>query len=155
MFFQVKSDEYSFMDVSKVDQYNRRIYYQSPDSYLFLAGFQIDKLQLTHTRRVYNLMDFIGDLGGVIEIFVILYGGILYRISEHSFNMYATKTLFLAETSDETLFQKPKLLKKDNTLKKYIAKKYDPPETLECTKHLHHRQIILSPFNKFKSFFNC
>ena len=66
-----------------------------------------------HTREVYNLLDLFGELGGVIEIFIISFGVVLYPISKHSFILNATKILFKAKTTEKNLF---KISKKDKLL---------------------------------------
>jgi hypothetical protein len=49
-----------------------------------------------------------GEMGGVIEIIVIVFGVILYPISKQSFILKATSELFKARTSDNLLFEKSK-----------------------------------------------
>ena len=44
---------------------------------------------VTHIRERYRIMDILGDLGGVIEIIMIVLGTVLYPISEHSFILKA------------------------------------------------------------------
>ena len=44
-------------------------------------------------------------MGGVVEIIVIIFGVILYPISEQSFVLKATSELFKARTSDSELFK--------------------------------------------------
>jgi hypothetical protein len=51
-------------------------------------------------REVYNLIDLIGEMGGVVEIIVIVFGVIIYPISHQSFILNATSQLFKARTSD-------------------------------------------------------
>ena len=51
-------------------------------------------------RTIYNLFDLLGDLGGVTEIIMIVFGAFLFPISEHSFTMDAMKKFFLARTKD-------------------------------------------------------
>jgi hypothetical protein len=46
----------------------------------------------------------LGSLGGIGNIMVIIFGFILYPISEHSFNMKAFKKFYFARTKDQTLF---------------------------------------------------
>jgi len=48
-------------------------------------------------------MDFLGDLGGVTEVLMIMLGSFLYPISEFSFILAATKKLFYARTASEDL----------------------------------------------------
>ena len=43
-----------------------------------------------HVREVFNLFDLVGDLGGVIEVMIIVMGVLLYPISEHSFLLSAS-----------------------------------------------------------------
>ena len=50
-------------------------------------------------------MDLIGEMGGVIEIVVLVFGVVIYPISKQSFVLKATKELFKARTKDETLFR--------------------------------------------------
>ena len=51
-------------------------------------------------------MDILGDLGGVIEILMIVLGTFLYPISEHSFILKALSKLYMARTRDEQLLHK-------------------------------------------------
>jgi hypothetical protein len=44
-----------------------------------------------HEREIYNLLDVIGEMGGVIEIIVIVFGVIVYPISKQSFILDATE----------------------------------------------------------------
>ena len=74
-----------------------------------------------HTREAYNLLDLMGDLGGVLEVFIFACSFLLSPIFEHSFVMKALSILFLARTSDKTMFtriDKKKQLKKKNKTSK-------------------------------------
>jgi hypothetical protein len=51
----------------------------------------------------FNLL---GDLGGVKELIVLIFGIFLLPISEHSFILKAAKFLFIARTSNTNLFMK-------------------------------------------------
>ena len=66
-----------------------------------------------HKRVDFNIFDLIGELGGVIEVFIIVFGIFLYPVSNHSFILKASQMLFYAKTSDESLFaeeeKKPKM----------------------------------------------
>jgi len=53
---------------------------------------------LYHEREVYNAIDLIGEMGGVIEIFVIVFGLIIYPVSKQSFILKASSLLFKART---------------------------------------------------------
>ena len=49
-------------------------------------------------------MDLIGDLGGVMEVFHVIFGVVLNPISNFAFILKATKMLFYARTSDSEMF---------------------------------------------------
>ena len=54
--------------------------------------------KVLQARAIYSLFDLLGDLGGVTEVLLIVFGAILYPMSEHSFVMDAMKRFFLART---------------------------------------------------------
>jgi hypothetical protein len=57
-----------------------------------------------HKREVYNSLDLFGDLGGVMEVFSVLFGTFITPISSFAFILKATKMLFHARTSDSEMF---------------------------------------------------
>ena len=73
----------------------------------------IDQESNIHTRKSYNLLDLIGDLGGVLEIVITLFGIFLCPVAEHSFILKALQKLYLARTKqDDMLLKKHKKTKK-------------------------------------------
>ena len=62
-----------------------------------------------HKREIFNLLDLVGDLGGVIEVMVLIFGFVFFPISQQSFILKFTKSLFKARTSDGQLFRKTKV----------------------------------------------
>lgn len=46
----------------------------------------------------------LGSLGGIGNIMIIIFGFLLFPISEHSFHMKAFKKFYYARTKDQTLF---------------------------------------------------
>ena len=73
---------------------------------IYTTVYRLQSTGLLHKRSVYGLMGLIGDLGGVTEVVMILFGFFLYPISEFEFNLEAMKTLFMARTSDPNLMDK-------------------------------------------------
>ena len=68
--------------------------------------FKSTKDILKHKREVYSLLSLIGDLGGVLEIFVLLFIFIINPITDFSFKMKAIQKLYLVKTKDgESLFK--------------------------------------------------
>ena len=55
-------------------------------------------------RAIYNLFDLLGDLGGLTEIVMLVFGSFLFPISEYSFIVEGMKRFFMASTMDDTLF---------------------------------------------------
>ena len=53
-----------------------------------------------------------GDMGGIMEIFVFMLEWAIVPISAHSFFMQATKFLFLARVDDPDFFLSPNPKKK-------------------------------------------
>ena len=70
------------------------------------VGFFLHPLVEVNTREVYNAVDVIGNLGGVIEMIFVSVGILISPISKHSFITNAIKKLFLANTTDNSLFKK-------------------------------------------------
>ena len=56
---------------------------------------------MLHQRKVYDILDLIGDLGGVFEICFQVLGFFILPISYHSFIIKALKKIFLIKTKDE------------------------------------------------------
>jgi len=52
---------------------------------------------------VYNVLDLLGDLGGVLEIITLIIGFFIYPVSEFSFILKAAKRLYLVRTNDDKL----------------------------------------------------
>ena len=59
---------------------------------------------IKYDRKTYDLLDLLGDIGGVTEVVTIIFGFMMFPISEHSFNLQAAKSFFLARTVDQDMF---------------------------------------------------
>lgn len=71
---------------------------------LFQNEFFLLKDGMNFQRDSYNIMDVIGDIAGIYELIKMIFGFILYRVSEHSFVLTAIRSLFLINTEDKELF---------------------------------------------------
>ena len=69
----------------------------------------------------------IGDLGGVTEIVMLLFGFFLFPIAEFSFNIKAMKKWYFVRTNDSDLVEDCDKHKKDG-VKKKINKDYKEGE---------------------------
>ena len=64
---------------------------------LFQAIMFRDNLSVYHGRAIYSLLDLMGDLGGITEIFSIMFGMFLFPISYHSYIVKSLGKLFFAK----------------------------------------------------------
>ena len=60
----------------------------------------------SYSRSVYGLSDLLGELGGVFELILLIFGFFLFPISEHSFILKAGQKLFYAKSPQNTTFPK-------------------------------------------------
>lgn len=73
-----------------------------PHTVYFYEVYLYDEVT-NHTRSVFGFLDLLGELGGVMEIIVIVFSYAMSSMSEFSFNIKAIEKLFLVRTKDETL----------------------------------------------------
>ena len=89
----------------------------------------LENTYFEHTRKSYGIINILGDLGGVFEILVMIFGLFICRIGEFSFYLEAIKKLYLAKTADAGFFrnQKMKSSKKSDESKPFedISSKKD------------------------------
>jgi hypothetical protein len=57
---------------------------------LYKSSVWLHSEQYKLTRQIYNIFDLLGDLGGVTEVIMIVFGFILFSFSEHSFYLTAS-----------------------------------------------------------------
>ena len=69
-----------------------------------MAQMYLDEEAVEHSRQTYSLLDLLGDLGGASEVILICFGLIFYPISEFSFGIKALQKLYIARTSNPSLF---------------------------------------------------
>lgn len=48
-----------------------------------------DQTEIFHERKVYNIMDLLGDIGGILEALTIFIGVFIFPISEFGFVLKA------------------------------------------------------------------
>lgn len=89
-------DEY--FDVGKVLQ-RPKVREASGGMLLFRTGVYLHNEQFKQNRKIYNVFDLLGNLGGVTQVIMIVFGAIFFSVSEHSFYLTASQKLFLARTA--------------------------------------------------------
>jgi hypothetical protein len=68
-----------------------------------------DNFKVNHDRMIYGLIDLLGDLGGVLEIVLLVTGFFLNNIAEHSFYTNSISKLYMANTKDTKMFGAAKI----------------------------------------------
>jgi len=71
--------------------------------FLYSSIYMIDTNMNMHFRRVFNLFDLIGSLGGVLDIIVYMFA-ILFTVSDQSFILDAISKWYLSRTKCQKLF---------------------------------------------------
>jgi len=56
---------------------------------IYSFNIAIASTKVAHSREVYNTLDLIGDLGGVLEVISLVFAVFLVPFSEHSFVLKA------------------------------------------------------------------
>ena len=108
--------EGEFWDIGRKNQAESK---RNEGESVFEMHIGIDSQLNEFEREVYNLIDLLGDLGGVLEILVMICGVFLFPVSEFKFILKAFELLYIAKSSDSNLF-------KDKTNEKVDKKDYHP-----------------------------
>ena len=83
--------ELKYKGYSETDQNNK----------LFSVVLSLDNLKINHIQKSgYDIIDLLGDLGGVLEIFIFVFGVFMYPVSRHSYVLEMISRLFMAKTND-------------------------------------------------------
>jgi hypothetical protein len=85
------TDNYEFYDASHIT----KMPLLNSDKNL-LMNFEItnETVQIQHSRRDYNIVDLLGDIGGIQYIFVVLFSWLLMAFSKFNMIMDSFNTLF-------------------------------------------------------------
>ena len=68
---------------------------------LFDYQFTKTETEIKRTRTVYNLLDLLGDIGGVGELIITLFGIFVIPINKHNFVIETMETLYKSKGSDK------------------------------------------------------
>ena len=71
--------------VSTISKFGNRI---SKNKYLTFL-FTLSTSTTVHTREAYNVMDLLGDIGGIFEVLVMVFGVFISPFSEFEFSLKA------------------------------------------------------------------
>ena len=79
---------------------------------IFQSQLSLSEKVYTHKRTVYGFLDLLGDIGGIADLLILMFGIFIFPYSEHSFNISAVKKLYMAQTRDVSLFKTQQVSKK-------------------------------------------
>jgi hypothetical protein len=61
---------------------------------LYYEMYTLDTIQLIHSREIYSTLDFISDIGGVFDLFLLLLNVIFLRVSDFSYRLEVINKLY-------------------------------------------------------------
>ena len=71
---------------------------------VYTEEYTLSATEIFHTRNIYTFFDLLGDLGGVMDIFFIVFGTMLSPICYYGFIMKALEILYTSKTSNKEVF---------------------------------------------------
>jgi len=124
--------------------YHNYIVKEAKPNLIYILSVFLSEKGVHHKRIVYNFLDVMGDIGGVFEITMIVFGVVFIPIAEHSFIMTAARQMFFARTKCSHLFNTDSKNEEPSPLEKYA---YDPQklgdnDTYKIDKEIQKHQII-------------
>jgi hypothetical protein len=114
--------------------------------------------QVRLLRIAYSLIHLLGDIGGVHQTIVGVFGILFFSISKFSFTLSLIKKYFLIETKEKDLF-KPKEknpLKRTKGVEKYSSRKIDQNEEIvydNPSQSKFYHKVTISTFQTIKLYF--
>ena len=90
------------------------------------ANYYLYPSRKIYSRKQYTVIDALGQLGGLMSVLMATCRAFMFPISRHMYYWNAIKRLFLARTSDDTLFLKEKKGRQRSGSEKMITKYFNP-----------------------------
>ena len=75
---------------------------------LFICSFWLQPKVVKHKRIIFGWFDLLGKLGGITNVMMLLFGFVLFGVSEHSFVLKAAKKLLIARTRSDLFKDDPR-----------------------------------------------
>ena len=83
LFVDIPTYEGSFFQISSM--LRRPYHIDKMPGELFRCSLFLQSEKVLHQREIFNLLDLVGDLGGVIEVMILIFGIVFFPISKQSF----------------------------------------------------------------------
>ena len=84
---------------------NSQIHKDEATQKLFQARMFLHSKDKQVYRKVYDINQLLGEVGGVMKVFISIFGVIFYPISRFQFYFNSVKKLYLARTKDNNLMK--------------------------------------------------
>lgn len=75
---------------------------------VYCLDMMLDPRVEMHTRQISNVLDLLGELGGVLDVMVLLVFFFVAPVAEHSYFMAVFNKLYLAKTKSSNVFKNKK-----------------------------------------------
>ena len=110
---------------------------------------------INHERQVFTFIDLMGNLGGVFDLLVFIFGIFVAPISEHSFILKFLQRLYILHSSEIGVFNpiSGSPTKKNSNKLKHKNLKYKIPQKIINVKE--YFPINISTWESIKLFFYC
>ena len=102
--FDFPSYEEYFYDIGRRNSFQSDKITEDPNL-VYTQKISLHDQYILHSRSGYGMLEIIGDLGGVMEVFLFCLAIIVRPFAVFSFNMKALQKMFLAKTFDNKLFK--------------------------------------------------
>ena len=111
-------NDWTFFDLAWVEMRRDLIendFYFNPNI-LYSAQIFLDDIIIEHSRSIYGIIDFLGDIGGILEILSMFVHFFIFNYAVHKFIQTAARKIFQVQTKKHHHF-KNKSLKRQNSVK--------------------------------------
>ena len=62
--------------------------------------YSLDSIQIAHEREIYSSLDFISDIGGVFDLFLLILNAFFLRVSDFSYRLDVISKLYKISKQD-------------------------------------------------------
>ena len=77
-----QQNNFEYYNLEKEIKQTKLIEAQS-GKYLYISRYHYSEVITKHTRRIFNFFDMIGAMGGVLELFVGIFGLVFFNLGKH------------------------------------------------------------------------
>ena len=106
--------------------------------------FSLDNEQGLHSYEHYSIIEFVGDLGGIIELVIVTFSIPASIFAEHSFIIKALQKFYVAKSDEKKFFKKDNKKSLKKKLSRGISAIINSQRNIDEAKYEHIKLNILS-----------